>query len=62
VDAHDAGQLNFFNTHAGLADNERSNASSPRCGASTGWSIHGEFDSAQFVFGHGLFLMTAVTG
>ena len=36
MDAHDSGQLTFFNTHAGLAERGRSSASSPRCGASTG--------------------------
>jgi len=37
--AHDAGELKFFNTHAGLATRGRSSASSPRCGVSSGWSI-----------------------
>ena len=36
--AHTAGELKFFNTHAGLAD-KRSSASSPRCGTPSGWSI-----------------------
>jgi len=37
--AHDAGELKFFNSHAGLADTRGpSSASSPRCGASSGSS------------------------
>jgi len=36
MDAHDRGQLTFFNTHAGLAKRGRSSTSSPRCGAFAG--------------------------
>src|SRR4029077_15117841 len=38
VDAHDAGQLKFFNTHAGLADKRTFKRFIARCGASSGWS------------------------
>jgi hypothetical protein len=39
MEAHDANQLTFFKTHAGLATRGRSSVSSPRCGASSGLSI-----------------------
>ena len=37
--AHDAGELKFFNTHAGLADKTAFQRFIARCGAPNGWSI-----------------------
>ena len=39
-DAHDAGQLKFFNTHAGLADKRRSSASSAAAAAGIEWVVY----------------------
>jgi len=36
MDAHDSGELTFFNTHAGLAENRTFKRFIARCGASTG--------------------------
>ena len=41
MDAYDAGDLKFFNSHAGLTDKRRSSAFSPRCAKSNGRSIAG---------------------